>query len=139
MAHGLTRAYYVVIPDRELRVLPQDPKTKLLPPVGDGFAVSLEVLLAPPLGPELVFDDATALARMRLGGSDESVLAVARRIPWGEGPMTHSETLREAALAQASAAANSTWTGQERFVFHGHDADGVRFGVELAGPTSKVV
>ena len=126
-----TRAWYLLIPDSELRVVEVDPKARVLPPVGPGHAVSVEFLLCADVGPTLVFDDAYVIARFDLAAREESCLIVARRIPWPEGMIALAERARAEALAQARASKLEV-NEHHRLYIHGKDVDGVRFGLELA-------
>ena len=126
-----TRAWYLVIPDSELRVVKVDPKARMLPPVGAGHAVSLEFLLCADVGPTLVFDDAHVIARFDLAAREESCLIVARRIPWLEDMIALAEQARSEALAMARSGGVDI-NEHHRLYNHGNDADGVRFGLEPA-------
>ena len=128
---GVTRAWYLTIPDTELRAGVADPKAYQLPPVGAGHAASLEILLLSATGPDPVFDDAHIVAKLELKGRAESCLVLARRIPWSTEQQIWASTLRKAAFDQAAAAGIPT-RSDHRYFFHGHDAQGVRFGLELA-------
>jgi hypothetical protein len=133
LAPGMVRAWYLLIPDQELRVADHDSKAYKLPPVGPEHAASIEFLMMSNGGPTVSFDDAHVVGRWRLAGRNESCLVVARRIPWTSQQRTWANLAREQAIAQAEAAGIQK-TKEHRYYFHGHDAQGVRFGVELAAP-----
>jgi hypothetical protein len=82
LAPGMVRAWYLLIPDQELRVADYDNKAYKLPPVGPEHAASIEFLIMSNEGPTVDFDVAHIVGRWRLAGRNESCLVVARRIPW---------------------------------------------------------
>ena len=82
-------------------------------------------------GPTINFDDAHVVGRWRLAGRPESCLVVARRIPWTAEQQTWANSARNLAVAEAEAAGIQKLK-EHRYYFHGHDAQGVRFGLELA-------
>ena len=128
---GVTRAWYLLIPDRELRVGATDPKAFKLPAVGQGYAASVELLLTRNDGPTVTIDDAHVVGRWRLEKHDESCLVVARRVPWTSELQSWADSARTQVAAQ-SAAAGVPKSQEHRYFSHGHDAQGVRFGIELA-------
>lgn len=131
MAPGTVRAWYLIIPDEELRGATPDAKAHQLPPVGAGHAASIEFLLISNDGPNLAFDNAHIVGRWRLYGLNESCLVIARRIPWSTEQEAWASMIRMQAVAQAEA--NGIPCSREhRYYFHGYDLQGVRFGLELA-------
>ena len=131
LAPGTVRAWYLLIPDEELRVADHDSKAHKLPPVGPQHAASIEFLMMCNEGPTVNFDNAHVVGRWCLGGRNESCLVVARRIPWTAEQQTWANSAREQAVAKAEAAGIQRLK-EHRYYFHGHDAHGVRFGLELA-------
>lgn len=131
LAPGTVRAWYLLIPDETLRVGYFDNKAYKLPPVGPEHAASIELLMLANEGPTVEMDDAHLVGRWRLEGSNESCLTLARRIPWTAGLREWADAARSQAVAQAKAAAIPE-SKDHRYYFHGHDAQGVRFGLELA-------
>ena len=79
LAEGTVRAWYLLIPDQELREAACDSKAYKLPPVGSEHAASIEFLMTSNEGPTLNIDDAHVIGRWRLEGRNESCLVVARR------------------------------------------------------------
>lgn len=131
LAPGVERAWYMLLPDEELRSGSQDPNAYLLPPVGHGHAASVEFLLVSDVGPELAFDEAHIVARFRLASAERSCLVVARRIAW----VAQMQALARASRYQAEAHAQEAriaLNAEHRFFIHGNDEHGVRFGLELA-------
>ena len=128
---GITRAWYLMIPDRELRVGPIDSKAQILPAVGEGHAASIELLLMRNDGPTVSFDDTHVVGRWQLHGRDESCLVLARRIAWTSEQQAWADVARAQVISQSTAAGVPT-RAEHRFFLHGHDAQGVRFGLELA-------
>ena len=131
IAPGTVRAWYLLIPDQELRIAALDAKAHQLPPVGTEHAASIEFLMMSNQGPTVAFDDAHIVGRWRLGGLNASCLVAARRIPWTSQQQAWANSVRVQAIAQAEAAGIPT-TSDHRYFFHGYDAQGVRFGLELA-------
>ena len=130
LAPGTVRAYYLLIPDQELRLTDQDSKAHKLPPVGPENAASIEFLMMSNEGPTVSFDDAHVVGRWHLGKRNESCLVLARRIPWTSEQQTWANSAREQAVAQAEADGIPK-KKEHRYYFHGHNAQGVRFGLEL--------
>lgn len=128
---GLTRAWYLMIPDEELRVGVPDPKAYPIPAVGPGHAASIEVLIALNDGPTLVFEETAIIGLWRLAGRAESCLVISRRIPWSPDLQAWAKELRVQLVAQAEAAGVAP-SADHRYYVHGHNADGVRFGLELS-------
>lgn len=128
---GTVRAWYLLIPDQELRAADEDTKAHKVPPVGPDHAASIELLIMSNDGPSVAFDDAHIVGRWRLGSRDESCLVVARRIAWTEEQQAWANASREQAVAQAEAAGVRK-SRDHRYYFHGSDVAGVRFGLELA-------
>lgn len=128
---GVVRAWYLIVPAKELRRGKRDDKAYHLPPVGAGHAVSLELLMMANDGPTLMFDDIHIVGTWRLAGRDERCVVVARRIPWGEDVQAWAAEYRAQVAAQ-TAAAGIERTPEHRYYLHGHDPQGVRFGLELA-------
>ncbi len=128
---GTTRAWYLLIPDQELRAAIPDARAHKLPPVGPGSAVSLELLMMANEAPTVAFDDAHLVGRWPLHGRDESCLVLARRIPWTSEQQSWAEEARVRVVAEANAAGVPK-SKEHRYFLHGHDLEGVRFGVELA-------
>lgn len=131
LAPGVVRAWYLLIPDQELRFAPPDSKAYKLPPVGPNHAASIEFLMIMNDGPTTNFDDAYPVGRWRLEGRNESCLVLARRVPWTPEQQTWAEAARHQAIAKADAA-GIPQKQDHRYYFHGHDVQGVRFGLELA-------
>jgi hypothetical protein len=132
LASGIIRAWYLLIPDQELRVGTHDPKAYKLPPVGSEHAASIEVLMMSNEVSTIVIDDVHIVGRWHLDGRAESCLVVARRIPWTSEPQAWANAARQQALAQAGAGGFLN-KKELRYYFHGYDLQGVRFGLELAG------
>lgn len=131
LAPGTVRAWYLLIPDQELRAGTYDNKAHRIPPVGVDHAASIEFLMMPNEGPTVEIDDAHVIGRWRLEGRDESCLIVARRILW----TTELQGWADAARFQAAAHAKSAGipkSAEHRYFFHCRDVQGVRFGIELA-------
>jgi hypothetical protein len=128
---GTTRAWYLLIPDQELRVAIPDAKAHKLPPVGPGCAASLELLMMANEALTVAFEDAHLVGRWPMLGRDESCLVLARRIPWTSEQQAWAEEARVRVVAQATAAGVPK-SKEHRYFLHGHDLQGVRFGVELA-------
>lgn len=131
MAPGLVRAWYLLIPDEELRTVMSDVKVDQLPPVGADHAASIELLMVSDEGPQLDFDDTHLIGRWRLGGRAESCLVIARRIAWTDDLKAWANEARTQAITAATVAGIAPNT-DHRYYIHGHDAQGVRFGLELA-------
>lgn len=132
LAPGTVRAWYLLIPDQELRVGIHDPKALKLPPVGPEHAASIEVLIMSNEGQNINIDDAHVVGRWCLEGRAESCLVMARRIPWTSKLRDWANAARQQALAQVEAAGLPN-KKELRYYFHGYDSQGVRFGLELAG------
>jgi hypothetical protein len=130
LSEGLVRAWYLLVPDDELRAIERDPKARELPEVGANHALSLEILLMSNTGPVVAFDAAHVVGRWSLVDREESYLVVARRIPWYTEQQAWIKVNRERALA--SLGQGDPLKPEHRYYLHGHDADGTRFGVELA-------
>jgi len=128
---GTTRAWYLLIPDQELRVAIPDAKAHQLPPVGPGRAASLELLMMANEAPTVAVEDAHLVGRWPMQGRDESCLVLARRIPWTAEQQSWAEEARMQVVAQATAAGVPK-SKEHRYFLHGHDPQGVRFGIELA-------
>ena len=128
---GTTRAWYLLIPDQELRVATPDVKAHKLPPVGPGSAVSLELLMMANAPPTVAFEDAHVVGRWPLHGRDKSCLVLARRISWTSEQQSWVEDARVRVAAQATEAGIPK-SQEHRYFLHGHDLQGVRFGIELA-------
>jgi len=131
LAPGTVRAWYLLIPDEELRTGPGDGKAHQVPPVGYGHAVSIEFLMMTTQGAPVEFDDTHVIGRWVLCGRDESCLLIARRIPWPEELQVWANSARSAAAAQVESAGIKV-SHEHRYYIHGHNAQGVRFGLELA-------
>jgi hypothetical protein len=131
LAPGVVRAWYLLIPDQELRIAPPDSKAYKLPPVGPNHAASIEFLMMVNDGLTTNFDDAHPVGRWPLEGRNESCLVLARRVPWTAEQQTWAEAARYQAIAKADAA-GIPQKQDHRYYFHGHDGQGVRFGLELA-------
>ncbi len=131
LAPGVVRAWYLLIPDQEHRVADHDSKAHLLPAVGPNYAASIEILMMDSAGPTVNFDDAHIVGRWLLEGRSESCLVVTRRVPWNSEQQNWAESARKHAVAQAETAGIPK-RKEHRYYFHGHDAQGVRFGLELA-------
>jgi hypothetical protein len=127
---GITRAWYLVLPDQELRPGREAPEAYKLPPVGPGHAASVEVLLVANEGTEIVIDDAHIVGRWPLAGRDESCLLAVRRIPWTEERQARAIARKEEFAAQMKAA-GVTESDDYAYLIHGHNAEGVRFALEL--------
>jgi len=131
-APGTVRGWYLLIPDQELRTgCTLDGKARQVPPVGPGHAVSIEFLMMTNQGPTAVFDDAHIIGRWALRGRDESCLVIGRRIAWSEELKVWANAARSDATGQAESAGIKV-SQEHRFYIHRHDAQGVRFGLELA-------
>jgi hypothetical protein len=131
-AAGVVPAWSLLIPDEELRSGAVDPKAHIIPPVGANHASSIHFLMMSNEGPTVNFDDDVYIVgRWRLCGRDESCLLVARRIPWTSDLREWAEVVRKQVAAQA-AAAGIEKDPNHRYYLHGHNAEGVRFGLELA-------
>ncbi len=131
LAPGTVRGWYLIIPDQELRTGPADAQAHCIPPVGSGHAVSIEFLMMANQGLTTEFDDAHIIGRWILSGRDESCLLISRRIPWPEDNQVWANAARSAAAAQAETAGFKV-SQYHRYYLHGHCAQGVRFGLELA-------
>jgi len=131
LAPGVVRAWYLLIPDQELRVALKDKIAHQLPPVGAGHAASIEFLMMSDDGPSINFENAHLVGRWRLEGRKESCLVMARRIPWTAEYRNLANSAREKTVAMAEASGIRT-VEKHRYYCHGHDAQGVRFGLELA-------
>ena len=83
-------------------------------------------------GPTVVFDDAHIIGRWVLRGRDESCLLIGRRIAWPEECKVWANAIRSDAAAQAESGGIKV-SQEHRFFIHCYDAQGVRFGLELAG------
>jgi len=131
LSEGVTRAWYLLVPDSELRTVDVDPKAREIPAVGPNHALSLEVLLVQNVGSAMNFDDAHLVARLRLQGRDESCLILARRVPWGPEQCAWADAarIRSAAVSMLN---HVRLLPEHRYFVHGHDQQGVRFGLELA-------
>lgn len=136
LAPGTVRAWYLLIPDQELRVAAYDSKAHKLPPVGPEHAASIEFLMMSNEGPTVNFDDVHVVGRWRLEGRNESCLVVARRIPWTSDLQSWANFARKQAGTQAEAA-GILKKKEDRYYFHNHDAQGVRFGLELAATSQS--
>jgi hypothetical protein len=133
LAPGTLRAWYLLLPDQELRSGSCDEKAYQLPAVGAGHAASVEFLMMSDDGPKVLFDDAHVVGRWRLATRPESCLVVARCIPWTKDLQRWANDARNRAASDATAAGVLP-EQNHRYYFHGHDAQGVRFGLELAPP-----
>ena len=131
LAPGNVRAWYLLIPDQELRAGACDNKAHKVPPVGAEHVASIEFLMMSNEGPTVEIDDAHVIGRWRLEGRNESCLVVARRIPWTAELQSWADAARHQAVAQAEADGVPK-SREHRYYFHGCDAQGVRFGLELA-------
>jgi hypothetical protein len=131
LAPGTVRGWYLLIPNQELRTGPADGRAHRVPPVGDGHAVSIEFLMMTNQGPTVEFDDTHIIGRWVLCGRDESCLLIARRIPWPEEVQVWANAARSAAAAQLVSAGFKV-SHEDRYYIHGYNAQGVRFGLELA-------
>ena len=131
LAAGVVRAWYLLIPEDELRVLDADPKAYQLPDVGQDHALSLEVLFASNEGTQMTFDSSHVVGRWRLHEHDESCLVVARRIPWSDEQRSWADRARKA-TAELGSAKGAQREPDHRYFLHGHNSEGVRFGLELA-------
>lgn len=129
------RGWYVLVPDRELRKGAIDPKAEQLPSPGRDAAVSLVVWIVSNGGPDMIADHAKIIGRWPLHGTNESCLVVAHAVPWTQESQKHADAFRAYAITEAGAAGASPDAGY-RYFFHGHDAEGVRFGLEL-GPSDE--
>lgn len=129
---GLRRAWYLLLPDNELRRVWINSRAKPLPPVGSDHAVSLEVLLADDVGPGFDLGHACPVARLELPGVSYSAVVVARRIPWPAERRAWAKTFLDAALAAAQEQGYSNPEPFHRLFLHGQDEQGVRFGLEMA-------
>jgi hypothetical protein len=120
LAPGTVRAWYLLIPDEELRAGALDRKAYKVPPVGPEHAASIEFLMLSNEGPTVEIDGAHFVGRWRLEGRNESCLIVARRIPWTADLREWADAARHQAVAQAEAAAIPK-NKEHRYYFHGHD------------------
>lgn len=137
LAPGIVRAWYLLLPDQELRDAAPDGKAHQIPPVGTGHAASVEFLMMSDEGPTVEFENVHVVGRWRLVGRSESCFVVARRIPWTNELEGWADEARVQAMAQAKAAGVFP-EPHHRYYFHGYDAQGVRFGLELAPPPEAV-
>ena len=133
IAPGITRSWYLLIPDQELRLGSVDSKAVQLPPVGRDGAVSLEVLRLSNDGPTAIFEHSKIVGRWPLHGTNESCLIVARRVPWHHESQQWANECRSHTITEATAAGVPP-DASHRYFFHGHDAQAVRFGLELGSP-----
>lgn len=81
LAPGALRAWYLLIPDQELRIGSFDQKAYQIPMVGADHAASIEFLMMSDEGPTIAFANAHVVGRWRFAVRPESCLVVARRIP----------------------------------------------------------
>lgn len=132
MHRDVVRAWYLLLPDCELRAMPPDPKAVAIPPVGIGYASCLEVLLLDNEGPTVRFESSVIVARMLLADSSQSALLVSRRVPWGPEQLAMADQWRATAHARAMEQGATTFDEHRRFFLHGNHETGTRFGIELA-------
>ncbi|MEI9948272.1 MAG: hypothetical protein WDO74_04660 [Pseudomonadota bacterium] len=127
---GATRAWYLVIPHEELRVDSNEMAFKI-PPVGPGYAASIEFVFLTEQGPPIDFGEVAWIGQWRLKVSGERLVLFSRKIPWS------AEERARAILAKAEAVSMAvrngvTPTAEHAYFFHGQNDLGVRFGMELA-------
>jgi len=108
-----------------------DAKALKFPEVGPDHAASIEILISSNEGPEIAFENAHVIGLWRFAGREESCLIVALRILWDEELRALADITRRRVAAQAEAAGLPK-DAEHRYFIHGHDAHGVRFGIELA-------
>ena len=127
---GVTRAWYLLLPGQELRVSSNNTTYKL-PPVGSGYAASVEFLFMTEHGPTVDFGEVAMVGQWRLNVSGERLVIVARKVPWEENQRARAKAVMEQVRAMGNAQGVAVTSEHTCFV-HGHDDQGVRFGIELA-------
>jgi hypothetical protein len=126
---GATRAWYLLLPDEELRAEANDRAYKI-PTVGPGCAASVEFIFLTPQGPSVDLGEVAYVRQWRLKVSGERLLIVSRKIPWSAAERARAVLAKAEAVKMAQAGGVQPSTDHAYF-FHGHNDQGVRFGMEL--------
>lgn len=137
IAPGVRLAWYLLVPDEGLNDGHRDDRAHKLPPVGEGYALSLNFYMVADAQPIALEDSQTTgtdylhvVGRWPLGPLKETCLVVARRIPWTVERRAHADQARISASADLIAAGIRR-TRQHWFYLHGRDDEGVGYGLEV--------